>query len=70
MGLVLAKLERNGKYSKDSCQQRKVQITLSMHVHEIKLNDPADMQWEGRRRNWQGKLKVIPRFSINIPRVN
>ena len=44
MGLVLAKLERNGKYSKDYCQQRTVQITLSMHVHEIKLNDPADMQ--------------------------
>ena len=43
-GLVLAKLERNGKYSKDTCQQRKVQITLSMHVHEIKLNDGADMQ--------------------------
>ena len=25
-------------------QQRKVQITLSMHVHEIKLNDAAGIQ--------------------------
>ena len=44
MGLVLAKLERDGKHSKDTFQQRKVQITWSMHVHEIKLNGPADMQ--------------------------